>query len=112
MSERKSEMESASQNAAKEVFSIRVWDIPTRLFHWLLVALVAFSFLTGNIGGTAMRYHEWSGFAVLVLVVFRLVWGFVGGEQSRSSSPRHAAFAQHQRSCALRLRTTNLFISG
>ena len=83
MSERKSEMESASQNAAKEVFSIRVWDIPTRLFHWLLVALVAFSFLTGNIGGTAMRYHEWSGFAVLVLVVFRLVWGFVGGEQSR-----------------------------
>ncbi len=83
MSDRKSEMESQSENAAKEEFSIRVWDIPTRLFHWLLVALVAFSFFTGKIGGTAMRYHEWSGFAILVLIVFRLVWGFVGGEQSR-----------------------------
>jgi cytochrome b len=83
MSERKSEQQSTSENAAKEMFSIRVWDIPTRVFHWLLVALVAFSFLTGKIGGTAMRYHEWSGFAILVLVIFRLAWGFVGGEQSR-----------------------------
>jgi cytochrome b len=83
MSDPKSEMESISEKAGKEVFSIRVWDIPTRFFHWLLVALVGFSFLTGKIGGTAMRYHEWSGFAILVLVVSRLVWGFVGGEQSR-----------------------------
>jgi cytochrome b len=60
-----------------------VWDIPTRLFHWLLVGLVMFSFITGKIGLTAMRYHEWSGFAILVLVGFRLVWGFIGGQQSR-----------------------------
>jgi cytochrome b len=68
------------------MYPIRVWDIPTRLFHWLLIGLVIFSFTTGKIGGSAMKYHEWSGFAILVLVVFRLVWGFIGGQQSRFSN--------------------------
>ena len=63
--------------------SIRVWDFPTRLFHWLLVICVIISFVTGNIGGNAMQYHEWSGFAILTLLLFRLVWGFVGGRESR-----------------------------
>lgn len=62
-----------------------VWDLPTRLFHWLLVVLVAVSFTTGSIGGNAMQYHEWSGFAILVLLVFRIIWGFVGGRPSRFS---------------------------
>ncbi len=62
---------------------ILVWDLPTRLFHWLLVASVMISFLTGNIGGNAMEIHEWSGFVILSLLLFRLVWGFVGGRQSR-----------------------------
>ena len=57
---------------------IPVWDLPTRLFHWLLVVLVVLSFTTGVIGGNAMTYHEYSGFAILVLLVFRIVWGFVG----------------------------------
>ena len=73
----------SAENSAKKMYSIRVWDLPTRLFHWLLVGLVIFSFATGKIGISAMRYHEWSGFAILVLVVFRIVWGFVGGRQSR-----------------------------
>ena len=60
-----------------------VWDFPTRLFHWLLVIFVIISFVTGNIGGNAMRYHEWSGFTVLTLLLFRLVWGFVGSRESR-----------------------------
>jgi cytochrome b len=68
------------------MYSIQVWDIPTRLFHWILVGLLIFSFITGKIGLTAMRYHEWSGFAILVLVVFRLVWGFIGGQHSRFSN--------------------------
>jgi len=64
---------------------IPVWDLPTRLFHWLLVVLVAVSFATGNIGGNAMQYHEWSGVTILILLVFRIIWGFVGSRASRFS---------------------------
>ncbi len=64
---------------------IAVWDLPTRLFHWLLVVLVAVSFTTAKIGGNAMQYHEWSGFAILNLLVFRIIWGFVGSRASRFS---------------------------
>ncbi len=60
-----------------------VWDLPTRLFHWLLVLFVIVSFVTVNIGGNAMQYHEWSGFTILTLVLFRLVWGVIGSEPSR-----------------------------
>ena len=72
----KGNMESASR-------SVLVWDLPTRLFHWLLVVLVIISFVTGKIGGNAMQYHECSGFSILVLLLFRLVWGFVGSRESR-----------------------------
>ena len=80
-----SNSQSPGVNSGKKMYSIHVWDIPTRLFHWILVGLVIFSFISGKIGVTAMRYHEWSGFAILVLVVFRIVWGFIGGRQSRFS---------------------------
>jgi len=60
-----------------------VWDLPTRLFHWLLVLLVVISFVTGKMGGNAMQYHEWSGFAILALLLFRLAWGIVGSSESR-----------------------------
>jgi len=63
--------------------SVRVWDFPTRLFHWLLVFFVIISFVTGKLGGNAMPYHEWSGFTILSLLLFRLVWGFVGSRESR-----------------------------
>ena len=62
---------------------VLVWDLPTRLFHWLLVILVIISFVTAKIGGNAMQYHEWSGFTILTLLLFRLVWGFVGSRESR-----------------------------
>jgi cytochrome b len=83
MKKEKSNYQSTKENREAKMYSIRVWDIPTRLFHWLLVGLVIFSFITGKIGVTTMKYHEWSGFAILVLVGFRLVWGFIGGQQSR-----------------------------
>ena len=60
-----------------------VWDLPTRLFHWLLVSLVMVSFVTANIGGNAMEYHAWSGFTLLILLIFRVAWGFVGGREAR-----------------------------
>jgi cytochrome b len=71
------------QNTESPPRIILVWDLPTRLFHWLLVIFVIISFVTGNIGGNAMQYHEWSGFTILTLLLFRLVWGFVGSRESR-----------------------------
>jgi cytochrome b len=62
---------------------VRVWDLPTRVFHWVLVALVVFSFVTAKIGGNALTYHMWSGYTILTLILFRIVWGFVGGRESR-----------------------------
>ncbi|MEO5881108.1 MAG: cytochrome b/b6 domain-containing protein [Caldimonas sp.] len=62
---------------------VRVWDLPTRVFHWLLASLVLFSFVTAYVGGNAMTWHLRSGFAIFTLLAFRLVWGFVGGRWSR-----------------------------
>jgi len=63
--------------------AIPVWDLPTRLFHWLLVVLVAVCFVTAKSGGNAMQYHEWSGVMILMLLVFRIIWGVVGSQPSR-----------------------------
>lgn len=58
-----------------------VWDLPTRLFHWLLVALVGFSWWSASTDH--MDWHLSSGLAVLGLVVFRILWGLVGASTSR-----------------------------
>lgn len=63
-----------------------LWDLPVRLFHWLLVAAVATAIATGFIGGPAMPIHGMAGLAVLGLLTFRLVWGFVGGTYARFAS--------------------------
>jgi cytochrome b len=60
-----------------------VWDLPLRLFHWLLVLLVLVSFVSVKIGGNAMEIHMLSGYAVLTLVLFRVLWGFLGGTHAR-----------------------------
>jgi cytochrome b len=65
---------------------VRIWDLPTRVFHWALVVLVVTSFVTGKIGGNAMTWHMYSGYAILSLILFRIVWGFVGGRASRFAS--------------------------
>lgn len=65
---------------------VRVWDLPVRLFHWLLVLLIVASFATAQIGGNAMQYHEWSGLSILTLVLFRLAWGLAGGTYARFAS--------------------------
>ena len=62
---------------------VRVWDLPTRLFHWLLVFFVAALVVTGYIGGAMMDWHARCGYAVLALLLFRLLWGIVGGHWSR-----------------------------
>jgi cytochrome b len=65
---------------------IRVWDLPTRLFHWSLVVCIVGLVVTGYAGGSAMNWHARIGYAVLALLLFRLVWGLVGGRWSRFSS--------------------------
>lgn len=62
---------------------IRIWDLPTRVFHTLLALAIAGLVATGEIGGDAMQLHFKLGYVVLTLVFFRLVWGFVGGHWSR-----------------------------
>jgi len=66
--------------------TIKVWDAPVRLFHWLLVALVTLSVSTGYLGGNLMRWHIWSGCAILGLLIFRLLWGFAGSSTARFSN--------------------------
>ncbi len=61
-----------------------VWDLPTRLFHWLLAALIAFSWWSGK--NEQIDWHIWSGIAILTLLVFRLLWGLFGSSTSRFSS--------------------------
>ena len=59
----------------------RVWDLPTRLVHWLLVGLFAFSWWSAENGELA--WHRLSGYAVLTLLLFRLAWGFAGSDSAR-----------------------------
>ncbi|MBL1273835.1 MAG: cytochrome b/b6 domain-containing protein [Oceanospirillales bacterium] len=62
---------------------ISLWDLPTRLFHWLLVLAVSGSLITVNLGGTWMLWHERFGLTIVSLISFRLVWGFVGSTYAR-----------------------------
>jgi cytochrome b len=66
--------------------AIKVWDLPVRLFHWALVLLFAFQVVSGKIGGDLMPWHAYSGYGVLVLVVFRILWGFAGSTHARFAS--------------------------
>lgn len=65
---------------------VRVWDLPTRIFHWTLVVCVLGLAVTGTVGGNAMVWHFRFGYSVLTLLLFRLLWGLVGGRWSRFSS--------------------------
>lgn len=60
---------------------VRVWDVPTRLFHWLIVFFFAVSWW--SVENHAMDWHYWSGSIMVGLILFRLIWGVVGGSTSR-----------------------------
>ncbi len=61
----------------------RLWDAPVRIVHWLLVVLVAFSWWSSD---DHLNWHRWSGYAILGLVAFRILWGFAGAGAARFSS--------------------------
>lgn len=77
--------------------TIRIWDLPTRLFHWALAICVVGLILTGKTGGDAMNWHFRLGYAVFALLLFRLMWGLVGGHWSRFASffPTPARLARY-----------------
>ncbi len=64
-------------------YLVRVWDAPTRLFHWVLAGCVVALLITAKVGGSAMDWHFRLGYAVLTLLSFRVVWGLLGGRWSR-----------------------------
>jgi cytochrome b len=81
---------------APERVPVQVWDLPVRAVHWALAVLFAFQVTSAYLGGDWMRWHAYSGYAILTLVVFRVSWGFAGS--------RHARFAQFLASPAAVLR--------
>jgi cytochrome b len=67
---------------------MRVWDLPVRLFHWLLVLVMITSYLSvsfadGKLAGQLMKLHIWSGEAALFLLIFRVIWGAIGSDTAR-----------------------------
>ena len=66
---------------------VRAWDLPTRVFHWLLALLILFSWASWRyserLNDPTLAYHRWIGHAVLVLVLWRLLWGLFGSSTSR-----------------------------
>lgn len=62
---------------------VRVWDLPTRVFHWALVALLMVGWFSGGEEGGAATLHRYAGEAIAGLIVFRVIWGFVGNERAR-----------------------------
>jgi cytochrome b len=63
--------------------SIKVWDLPLRLFHWLMAVAVLASVITGELGGNLIDWHGRVGGLLLGLLVFRLIWGFIGSTHAR-----------------------------
>lgn len=72
--------------SGQKLSAVRVWDLPTRLFHWALAACVAGSFVSGSVGGNAMEWHFRFGYAIFALLAFRILWGLFGGRWSRFSA--------------------------
>ena len=67
----------------KNLIKVRVWDLPTRIFHWALVIGITGLAISGTVGGNAMVWHFRFGYGVLALLLFRILWGLVGGRWSR-----------------------------
>jgi len=73
-------------DAKPRMIAVRVWDLPTRAFHWILALTIVGSVVSAKIGGNAMVWHFRFGYVVFALIAFRVLWGLVGGRWSRFSS--------------------------
>ncbi len=63
--------------------TIKVWDLPLRLFHWILVAAFVIAYITED---DFLTLHVWAGYVIAGLIAFRLIWGFIGGKYARFSN--------------------------
>jgi len=63
--------------------TLKVWDLPVRILHWSLVILFIAAYVTNWLGAEYFTYHLWTGYAVIVLVSFRILWGLVGTYHAR-----------------------------
>ena len=79
-------MHSTPRILEDDMHTVRIWDLPTRIFHWALVVCVIGLVVTANIGGNAMNWHFRFGYSVLTLLLFRVIWGLAGGRWSRFAS--------------------------
>jgi cytochrome b len=66
--------------------AVKVWDLPVRLFHWIITVLFVVQLVTGKVGGELMPWHKLCGYAILALVIFRILWGFAGSTHARFAS--------------------------
>jgi cytochrome b len=81
---------------------IKVWDLPVRLFHWLIVVLIAAAWGTQELG--LMDWHMRVGWTILTLVLFRVGWGFVGSDTARFSRFLRSPLAAFRHLARLRQR--------
>lgn len=65
---------------------VLAWDAPTRLFKWSLVVLVVLAPISKNFGDVMLVWHKVNGYAILTLLLWRLMWGFAGGTTARFTS--------------------------
>jgi cytochrome b len=91
----------AAPPATNQAALVDVWDLPLRLFHWLLVLAVAVAFLSSEGDSPLNQWHVLAGWVAGILIVFRVVWGFIGGE--------HARFANFLRPGRIGEHVTGLF---
>ena len=73
----------AGDAASPATVDVRVWEWPVRAFHWTIVALLVALVVTAKLGGNWIDWHMRAGYAMLALVVFRVLWGFFGGPHAR-----------------------------
>lgn len=66
--------------------ALKIWDLPVRFFHWSLVSLFVAAYITNALGTNYFTYHLWCGYAIIVLVSFRIIWGLVGTYHARFSN--------------------------
>ena len=90
----RSPVQEAAIRVADDEVPVPIWDWPVRVVHWAMVVLLAVSLTTGLVGGDWLAWHLRSGFAILALTLFRVLWGFVGSTHARFASflrgPRRA----------------------
>jgi len=87
---------------------MKVWDLPVRLFHWAIVALIFAAWLSQELD--RMQWHMWIGYTILTLLLFRIVWGLVGSDTARFVRFLHSPVAAFRHLSHIRRRERDLEI--